>query len=152
MQGKIDLSASKTVLQNYSKPRASVVPAKVDFTDCPYMWPYCVQPMYAGAQPIIFNATILNGMGVWGNVSQPKWFPGDEGGKLLDVQFEYSEELWPWSGHVSLFVVVKDQGREFSGTATGTVRFTVESPPKLGSSVRFPLCAPLNCMPYFYAL
>lgn len=136
MQGKVDLTASKNVLQNYSKPRASVVPASVDFTDCPYMWPYCSQPLYAGAQPIIFNATILNGMGVWGNVSEPVWLPGDEGGQHLDVQFEYSEELWPWSGHISLFVVVKESGGQFSGTATGTIRFTVESPPKLGTTVR----------------
>ena len=139
VQGKINLIASKAVLQNYSKPRASVVPASVDFSDCPYMWPYCVQPMYAGAQPIIFNATILNGMGVWGNVSEPEWLPADEGGRLLQLQFQYSEELWPWSGHISLFVVVKDQGKDFSGTATGTVRFTVQSPPHLGSSV---CCSP----------
>jgi membrane-bound transcription factor site-1 protease len=139
VQGKINLSASKSVLQKYSKPRASVVPAQVDFTDCPYMWPYCLQPMYAGAQPIIFNATVLNGMGVWGNVSQPVWIPGDEGGGHLDIQFQYSEEMWPWSGHVSLFIVVKDSGKEFSGTAAGIVRFTVQSPPQLGSTVRLPL-------------
>lgn len=119
------------------------MPAGVDFTDCPYMWPYCVQPMYAGAQPIIFNATILNGMGVWGNVSQPQWLPADAGGKHLQVEFQYSEELWPWSGHISLFVVVKEQGKDFAGAATGTVRFVVQSPPQLGSSVSLQCCLAL---------
>lgn len=53
------------VLSTYS-PRASVVPANLNMTDCPYAWPYCLQPLYAGAMPTIFNATILNGMGLTG--------------------------------------------------------------------------------------
>ena len=43
-----------------------MVPAELDFTDCPYMWPFCRQPLYAGAMPLMFNATVLNGMGVIG--------------------------------------------------------------------------------------
>lgn len=39
---------SYKILQSY-KPRASLFPAKLDFTDCPYFWPYCRQPLYAGA-------------------------------------------------------------------------------------------------------
>jgi membrane-bound transcription factor site-1 protease len=138
MQGKINLSASKQVLQSY-KPRASVLPAEIDFTDCPYMWPYCGQPVYAGAQPVIFNATVLNGMGVWGNISQPQWVANDVGGALLDVLFETSDVLWPWSGHLSLFISVKGEGAEYSGQASGTVQFTVQSPPRRGSTV-CPLC------------
>ena len=53
------------VLKQY-KPRASVVPAELDFTDCPYMWPFCRQPLYANAMPLMFNATVLNGMGLIG--------------------------------------------------------------------------------------
>lgn len=34
--------------------------------DCPYMWPFCTQPLYAGAMPLMFNATVLNGMGLTG--------------------------------------------------------------------------------------
>jgi hypothetical protein len=50
-----------------------VVPAELDFTDCPYMWPFCRQPLYAGAMPLMFNATVLNGMGVTGGHFQLLW-------------------------------------------------------------------------------
>ncbi|XP_028220299.1 UDP-galactose transporter 1-like [Glycine soja] len=54
---------SYEILKSY-KPRANIFPSVLDYTDCPYSWPFCRQPLYAGAMPIIFNATILNGMGV----------------------------------------------------------------------------------------
>ena len=53
------------ILQQY-EPRASVLPAQLNFRDCPYMWPFCTQPLYAGAMPLMFNATVLNGMGLIG--------------------------------------------------------------------------------------
>ena len=63
------LSWMQTILQKY-QPRASIVPAKLDFTDCPYAWPFCRQALYAGAMPLMFNATVLNGMGLTGD---PVW-------------------------------------------------------------------------------
>ena len=30
------------------------------------MWPFCIQPIYAHAMPLMFNATVLNGMGLTG--------------------------------------------------------------------------------------
>jgi membrane-bound transcription factor site-1 protease len=126
------------ILQAY-RPRASAVPAVIDLNDCPYMWPYCLQPLYARAQPIIFNATVLNGMGVWGYFKEPpRWIPTDNGGKLLQVAFTYSEELWPWSGHVSLHIRVKDSAAEFRGEAHGLVRFEIVSPPHRGAKVGWP--------------
>jgi membrane-bound transcription factor site-1 protease len=65
--GKLDLVGAYKLLQRY-EPRASLLPHKLDLTDCPYMWPYCKQPLYHGAQPIIANVTVLNGMGVVGEV------------------------------------------------------------------------------------
>ena len=56
---------AQEILQKY-EPRASVVPAALHFADCPYMWPFCAQPLYAGAMPLMFNATVLNGMGLTG--------------------------------------------------------------------------------------
>lgn len=35
------------LMQKY-RPRASVIPSALDLTDCPYMWPHCRQPLYAG--------------------------------------------------------------------------------------------------------
>lgn len=64
-QGKLNLINSMTILQSY-KPKASIVPKALDFTDCPYMWPFCTQPIYANALPLIFNATVLNAMALTG--------------------------------------------------------------------------------------
>jgi hypothetical protein len=132
----VSLARSKEVLDR-CELRASIVPASLDLTDCPYMWPYCAQSLYATAQPIIFNATILNGMGVFGEILEPpRWVPKDMGGELLDVLFTYSEALWPWSGHLSLFISVREHGAQFSGDAHGVVEFTVVSPPVQGEKVR----------------
>lgn len=46
----------------------SLSPSYVDLTECPYMWPYCSQPIYYGGMPTIVNITILNGMGVTGRI------------------------------------------------------------------------------------
>lgn len=66
----------------------SLSPSYIDLTECPYFWPYCSQPMYYGAAPVIINVssfifnrlpeanmdhtymqvTILNGMGVTGRI------------------------------------------------------------------------------------
>ena len=40
-----------------SKSLHSLSPSVVDFTECPYFWPYCSQPMYYGALPIIVNVS-----------------------------------------------------------------------------------------------
>jgi membrane-bound transcription factor site-1 protease len=42
--GKLNLLGAYELLQEYS-PRASVMPSSLDLTQCPYMWPYCSQPM-----------------------------------------------------------------------------------------------------------
>jgi len=132
--GRINLAASMAVLKGY-QPRASIIPAKIDLQDCPYMWPYCRQAMYAGAMPVIINATILNAMGVAGNLEGPPVFTAsDVGGKLLHIQFEWSETLWPWSGYLALYLRVRPHGATFTGTASGNVEFTVVSPPAPGET------------------
>jgi membrane-bound transcription factor site-1 protease len=73
------------ILQEY-KPRASIIPKMLDLTNCPYMWPYCTQPLYHTAMPVMVNATILNGMGVVGKVvGTPQWKQG-KNGHLLEVR------------------------------------------------------------------
>lgn len=49
-------------------PCFSLSPSYIDLTECPYMWPYCSQPIYYGGMPTIVNVTILNGMGVTGRI------------------------------------------------------------------------------------
>lgn len=83
--------------------------------------------------PVIFNATILNGMGVVGYVeSHPKWMPAEASGHLLDIQFRYSDVIWPWTGYMGLHFRVKPEGSKFTGTLEGNISFTVVSPPGNG--------------------
>jgi membrane-bound transcription factor site-1 protease len=114
----------------------------LDFTDCPYFWPFCRQPLYAGAMPVIFNATILNGMGVTGYVKdQPLWQPSEDVGNLLSVHFTYSDVIWPWTGYLALHLQVKDEGSQFSGIISGNIALTVFSPAAHGeNSPRISTC------------
>ncbi|GAB4817967.1 hypothetical protein N2152v2_005013 [Parachlorella kessleri] len=132
-QGKVNILASKDILANYV-PRASVVPSKLDLTDCPFMWPFCTQPLYAGAMPVMFNATILNGQHVTGKLDALSFEPTNPAGRLLDVDFEYSGTLWPWSGFLAIYLRVRPEGAGYNGTATGEISFAVVSPPRLGQS------------------
>ena len=97
--GALDLISTWKVMQHYS-PQASLFPAYIDYNDCPYMWPYCAQPLFYTSLPAIHNITILNGLGVTGKlVDDPVWSPyTQENGDLLSIQVKYSKELWPWCG------------------------------------------------------
>ncbi|CAO2822857.1 unnamed protein product [Amaranthus hypochondriacus] len=130
--GRVDLLESYEILKNY-KPRASIFPSVLDFMDCPYSWPFCRQPLYAGAMPVIFNATILNGMGAIGYVSEsPTWHPVNEEGNLLSIRFTYSEVIWPWTGYLALHMQIKEEGAQFLGVIEGNVTVKVYSPPAQG--------------------
>ncbi|KAA8534974.1 hypothetical protein F0562_029977 [Nyssa sinensis] len=130
--GRVDLLESYEILKSY-QPRASIFPGVLDYTDCPYSWPFCRQPLYAGAMPVIFNATILNGMGVIGYVeSPPTWHPSDEEGNLLSIHFTYSDVIWPWTGYLALHMQIKEEGAQFSGEIEGNVTVDITSPPARG--------------------
>ncbi|GFS41015.1 SITE-1 protease [Actinidia rufa] len=134
--GRVDLLESYEILKSY-QPRATIFPSILDYTDCPYSWPFCRQPLYAGAMPVIFNATILNGMGVIGYVEgPPTWHPSDEEGNLLSIYFTYSDIIWPWTGYLTLHMQIKDEGAQFSGEIEGNVTLSVYSPPAQGEKER----------------
>lgn len=42
--GKLNLIDSYELLRRYT-PHASCLPSSLDLTQCPYMWPYCSQPL-----------------------------------------------------------------------------------------------------------
>jgi membrane-bound transcription factor site-1 protease len=92
-------------LQNYT-PRASLVPGELNFEfqkSCPYAWPHCTAPLYAGAMPFIFNATIVNGMGLGGWVSGlPRFIPTEDDPKVRIV-FPKSLRLFAYT-RLTLFV------------------------------------------------
>ena len=140
--GKLNLVNAFEILRDYA-PRASLVPGSLDFENeasCPYAWPHCTQPLYHGAMPFMFNATIVNGMGLGGWLAEPPRFEpnanGDENdlGAHLDFRFDFSETLFPWSGFLAMYVRVKASGAAERGIASGVVVFTVESPPGRGES------------------
>ena len=132
--GRINLLKSANIMREY-QPRASLHPAALDFTDQARMWPHSKQQLYAGALPYTFNATIVNGMSSTGELkSPPGWVPSDEGGKHLEIEFEYSAKIWPYHGYLALHISVLDSGKDFTGIASGDVIFTVTSPPAQGES------------------
>ncbi|XP_022904811.1 membrane-bound transcription factor site-1 protease isoform X2 [Onthophagus taurus] len=133
--GKLNLVKAYQILNSY-KPQASLIPSYIDLSECPYMWPYCTQPMYAGAMPVVVNVTILNGLGVSGHIiGKPQWFPyTPQNGQYLDVAFSYSELLWPWSGWLAVSLSVNPKGIGYEGVAQGHISLTVQSPPAQGES------------------
>ncbi|GAA0146676.1 serine protease [Lithospermum erythrorhizon] len=132
--GRVNLLESYELLKSY-KPKASIFPSILDYSDCPYSWPFCRQPLYAGAMPVIFNTTILNGMGVIGYIkTPPAWHPSSEEGNLLSVHFTHSDVIWPWTGHLALHMQIKDEGAQFSGEIEGNVSVTIYNPPAPGES------------------
>ncbi|XP_076896100.1 subtilisin-like protease SBT6.1 isoform X1 [Bidens hawaiensis] len=139
--GRVDLLESHEILKTYT-PRASIFPSVLDYTDCPYAWPFCQQPLYADAMPVLFNTTILNGMGVIGYIeSQPVWHPSNEESNLLSIHFTYSDIIWPWTGYLALHMQIKEEGAKFLGEIDGNVTVKVYSPPGLGeTSFRHSTC------------
>eukprot|EP00795_Rhopilema_esculentum_P001565 gene1565-16016_t len=129
--GKLDLLKAYQTLSTY-KPHASLIPSSIDLTDCPYMWPFCTQPLYYGAMPVVINATILNGMGITGKVKgKPVWQPFSlQHGEMIEVGFTYSELLWPWSGFIAIFISVSKKAADWEGTAQGQFILTIVSPGK----------------------
>ncbi|GFV43245.1 hypothetical protein TNCV_2049261 [Trichonephila clavipes] len=144
--GKLDLVRAFQALRSY-RPQATLSPSYLDLTECPYMWPYCSQPLYYGGLPTIVNVTILNGMGVSGKiVNKPQWHPyTPQYGHHLEVALSYSDILWPWSGYIAVHISVSSLAANFEGIAQGHISFTVESPPEEGetevrrSHVKLPL-------------
>ncbi|GAM22251.1 hypothetical protein SAMD00019534_054260 [Acytostelium subglobosum LB1] len=130
--GKLNLLEAYKSLSKY-RPRASFSPTSVDFTSCPYNWPFCTQPLYYSGIPTVVNITIINGMDVSGQiVSPPRWIPASRDGDLLHVSFSYQELIWPWTGHIGLHISVKEEAIDFEGIAEGFVQVNITSPPQLG--------------------
>ena len=127
--GKLNVTRSAEILKAYT-PRASAFPPVIDHTAaaCPYAWPHCGVPLYATAMPRIVNVTLLNGLGVSGRVvGAPTFTPADAGGALLDVRTAVPADLWPWSGHLGVYLRVKPEGVAFTGRASGNITLTVAS-------------------------
>ena len=64
--------------------------------------------------------------------AEPIFKATNSAGKYLDVRFEHSDVLWPWSGYLALYIYVRTEAASMSDTATGEISFTIVSPPMLG--------------------
>ncbi|MCD9641042.1 Membrane-bound transcription factor site-1 protease [Datura stramonium] len=109
--GRVNLLESFEILMSY-EPRASIF-------------------------PVIFNATILNGIAVIGYVeSPPTWHPLVRIRNLLSVHFTYSDVIWPWTGYLALHMQIKEEGAQFSGVIEGNITVKIYSPPAPGEKSR----------------
>lgn len=90
-------------------------------TECQYMWPYCTQAMYYTGMPTIINVTIINGLGVAGNVVNLTWHPhtGNGNGERIDVAITYSDILWPWTGWLAVAITVPSTSHDWQGIVKG---------------------------------
>ena len=85
----------------------------------------------------MFNFTILNGIAAIGRLAeQPRWIPGSTTNFVdntevpaspiaLDVDFEASEVLYPWSGYLAAFFRVKLSDRDMRADAGLTGDFVL---------------------------
>uniref|UniRef100_T1JW54 Membrane-bound transcription factor site-1 protease n=2 Tax=Tetranychus urticae TaxID=32264 RepID=T1JW54_TETUR len=127
--GKLDLIRGYEILRSY-KPQATLSPSYLDLTECPYMWPYCTQPLYYGAMPVVINVTVLNGMGVTGTFAgKPQWHSyTPQNGQYLDIAITHSDILWPWSGWMAIYISVSPEAANWEGIAQGHISIVIESP------------------------
>ncbi|XP_011879959.1 PREDICTED: membrane-bound transcription factor site-1 protease [Vollenhovia emeryi] len=126
--GKLDLLRAFHFLQSYT-PIVTLHPSYIDLTECQYMWPYCTQAIYYTGMPTIVNVTIINGLGVAGNVVNLTWHPyvGNGNGEHIDVAITHSDVLWPWSGWLAVAITVPSTSHDWQGIAQGHISLTVES-------------------------
>ena len=135
---------------------ATIHPSVLDLTDCPYMWPYCTQPLYYSAMPVIANLTVLNGIGVVGNITAVRFkiisIVSDDSEKnqesnyndnnnddsndsndskdsssMLNVQWTHSTILWPYAGYLAVQLTVSKSGATFNGVIEGVLEVDIES-------------------------
>uniref|UniRef100_H3CGJ5 Membrane-bound transcription factor site-1 protease n=1 Tax=Tetraodon nigroviridis TaxID=99883 RepID=H3CGJ5_TETNG len=135
--GKLDLIRAYQILNSY-RPQASLSPSYIDLTECPYMWPYCSQPIYYGGMPTIVNVTILNGMGVTGRIVdiQPIWQPYlTQNGDHIDVALSYSPLLWPRAVYLDVSISAAKKAATWEGIYHCHIMVTVASPAENDSEV-----------------
>ncbi|ETM32641.1 hypothetical protein L914_19995 [Phytophthora nicotianae] len=122
--------------QNVTRPDSDVVPTvlkpssfpdRIDLTDCPRMWPYCSQPLYHSALPLMVNLTIMNPSSVVGTIKKPpQWINGNNG-EHLAISTTSPSAIWPYFGSIGVFIEVKEKAAAFEGIAEGSLRLEVEN-------------------------
>ncbi|KAF8386555.1 hypothetical protein PRIPAC_75697 [Pristionchus pacificus] len=141
--GSVDLLRSFKFMRKY-KPQVTLFPSHLDSLDCPYLWPFCADPLYAGALPKIVNVTIISGLSVSSRIEEPPvWEPfSTESANVLRISFSYSPQIWPWTGFMALFLSVNSEHSSYTGNVSGRIRLTVVSDhfgEKRRATIAFPM-------------
>jgi membrane-bound transcription factor site-1 protease len=122
-------------------PHASAIPARLDLrpdAGCPYLSPLCDQPLYAGAQPLLINVTVLNSRSATARfVGSPLWRPR-AGGHAIRLAFAYGAavaggELRAWRGFVGVHVSVPNSAAGWEGEVEGDIVLTIVDTVAAGS-------------------
>lgn len=135
--GKFDLLRAFDIIQTY-KPKATVYPSSLDLTNCNYMWPFCSQEIYFSGMPLLLNLTILNGLNVHGKVKETPKFTSIKNGHMLNIKFKWSQDIWPFTGSLSIEIEVNENGKFFNGFVEGNIELTIVSD-ELKSDINIPL-------------
>ena len=65
---------------------------------------------------------------------EPTFTPSNEAGRMLDIRFDHSDVLWPWSGFLAFYIRVVPEAASYHGIAQGTISFVVSSPAAQGEA------------------
>ena len=137
--GRVNLLSAYEYLSKYETPIATFLPSSIDTTDCPYWWPYCLQPIFYSSSPLLFNVTILNAMGVTGEIPSPPIVKAGKNANLLRFSFDYPKFLWPWVGYFAIHLSVTEEAEKVitedqTITAEAIISVKVVSPPNVGET------------------
>ncbi|KAJ3449663.1 membrane-bound transcription factor site-1 protease [Anaeramoeba flamelloides] len=137
--GLLNLPNSLKILQSF-RPHASAFPESLDFTDCPYYWPYCSQPLYYSSMPVMVNFTILNSMDVTGyflnkptfkitSIKSEKldFMKKIKKSDMINIQFSYSDVIWPWTGYLVAFLEVGEKLKNMHAIIDIEISLTIRS-------------------------
>lgn len=109
-------------------PHTSAIPAILDLrpeAGCPYLSPLCDQPLYAGAQPMLINVTVLNSRAPTARfIGSPLWRPR-AGGHAIRLAFAYGGHLRAWRGFLGIRLSVPDRAADWEGEVDGDIVLTI---------------------------
>ena len=123
--GQLDVGATARAFSTFA-PHLSAQPASLDLTDCPYLWPYCDQPLYATAQPLLLNVTLLNSAARRSRLAAPPRWIADANGDALTVAFASAGDLDAWVGFLGVRLSVPAAAARWSGDVAGRIEIDVE--------------------------
>ncbi|EQC29222.1 hypothetical protein SDRG_13095 [Saprolegnia diclina VS20] len=138
--GRLNLTQALASMEHLMEdPRPTLLPASLDLTDCPYMWPHCRQAFYFDAIPIVFNVTVVHPTAAASSfASPPEWLPGLNGDLLTITTSGTEVVVRPYTGAFGVFVSVAFPVAS-PVVAEGRLRVTLTNAGSVDLLVRIPL-------------